>query len=493
MTLYPLANALYPEQYSVTLDQKFLHTFEVVRYKTHTSICAERLHQISEILLKPWSWNVQFLGHLFQPLPGENKERYLWGLTIQVSCLFLWLITIPFAMVSLTLAFPLRCIDHCYRPAIGYMDNSGFAQAKVKTQEELILSKESPLHIRTHNVGFVPTFISITGDLRHPAIRAKELVESILHDPCKPDIIFFQETFHEDATQILCEGIKEEYPYIIHNVAPQISGLNSGSMVASKYPIENVQFERFEHMLGPELLSPRGIIKIGLKSIKGPVILYGCHTQAIIGEDRATARFHQLEQIKKCMEADAVEEPHVIQILVGDFNTSRVSAWGEDNLIPSGQAEERVLKRFNDYFEDFYLKDHCPLTGRRVQGESFYLQVDNKRLQEDLIEPSGSWYHGPFADPGIIFEAKSSFDRWLHDRPTPQKVEEIEMQKSNWGSANWRKQQSANTARFDYILIPKEQTVKLDGRVEIRRVIVPADAQSASTDHLPVDGRIWLS
>ena len=108
------------------------------------------------------------------------------------------------------------------------------------------------------------------------------------------------------------------------------------------------------------------------------------------------------------------------------------------------------------------------------------MQTDNSRLNENLEEPSGSWYHGPFADPGIVLSSKMRNDRRKHHRPDPQKVSEISVEKSTWGTRRWHSQQTANTARFDYILFPKEQ-IKLDGRVEIRRVIVPQGTESASS------------
>ncbi len=494
MAIYPTANLVYSAQYSTVVDQKHLQNLEDPNFHTHTSIHAERLHRLSETVLLPGRWNAQLLGRVIQPLPGKTKDHPLWGIAVRMTSVVLWIITIPFAAASLPLALPLRYIDHRYRPAMSYINHSSSIHAKVKTKEELLLTKDTPLHIRTHNVGFVTSSMSITGDLRSPTQRAKELVASIVGDPSKPDIIFFQETFHEDATKILCEGIKEEYPYIIHSVAPQISGFSSGAVVASKYPIENVEFQRLNHMLGPERASPRGIIKIRVESAKGPVLLYGIHTQALIGEDRAKARFHQLEEVRQFMKSDAIKEPNVLQVLVGDFNTSRVTAWGEDNLTPSGQAEEEVLQRLNHDFDDVYLRDHSPLTGERTAEHPRYLEVDNSRLSEDLPEPSGSWYHGPFANPGWLLSSKMHNDRRKHHRPTPQKVTEISVQESTWGTQKWHSKQPANTARFDYILLPKEQGMtKLDGRVEIRRVIVPQETQSASSDHLPVDGRIWTT
>jgi hypothetical protein len=492
MPITPLASPLYPTQYKFEIDRSILHELKSSSFHTHLSDCAEKLHWVSEMIFLPVRWNAQLLGHVIEPLPGANKDHPIWGLAIRVSSFVLWILILPLAAVSAILAFPLRCIDHMYRPIASYIDNSSATRGKTKTTEELLLTQEHPLHIRTHNLGFVTSTMSLLGDLRPPIERAKELVKSILGDPFKPDIIFFQEAFHEDATRLLSEGIQQEYPYIVHSVAPQISGFSSGALIASKYPIEGIKFQRFDHIPPPESMAPRGIIRAHLQSTQGTLLLYSVHTQALIGEERAKARFHQLEEIRQFMELDAAQNPNSLQILVGDFNTSRLTAWGEDNCIPSGQAEEAALQRLSHYFDDLYLRDHDPLNGKRISGNPKYLDSDNRLLNETLEEPSGSWYSGPFADPGLILSTKMRYDRWKHSRPAPKRVEEIPTSSSGWGTAAWHCQQVANTARFDYILLPKARAKKLEGRVEIRRVIVPKATQSAPSDHLPVDGTIWV-
>ena len=188
------------------------------------------------------------------------------------------------------------------------------------------------------------------------------------------------------------------------------------------------------------------------------------------------------------MEKDVQINPNVFQVLMGDFNTSRITAWGEDNLNPTGQAEEKVLLRFDCCFKDFYLRDHCPETGIRTsKKKALFLESDNERLDENLVEPSGSWYHGPFADKGLFLSLKIKYDRYRHGRPAPEKS--IQIKKSTWGTRNWYSEQTANTARFDLICVPIKppKAFKLKGRSVIRRVFVPKGTQSAPSDHLPID------
>lgn len=487
---FPIASKTYASTYNVKLDHKHLKQLAKPHATTHVSLHAELMHRVSESILLPGRLNLQFLSRIIQPLSGESKNSRLLGVAVRVTSIVLWLLSIPIALASAILSFPLRLIDHSYRPAISYIDASKENGAKPKQLSDIDLTAKNPLQIRTHNIGFVLTSMSNVGDLRHPVTRAQEIVEAVTNDPKKPEIIFFQEAFHENATQLLCEGLKKEYPYIIYHAAPQISGFNSGAMIASKYPPENVEFYCLNHNIFPETLSPKGLIKFCLNTPKGLLFFYSAHTQALIGEDRANSRFFQLKQIKEIMDADKAAHPNALQVLCGDLNTSRVNAWGGDNTNPPNQAEARVMKRLNKYFTDPFLKDHDALTGERTKGLPKYLPSDNQRMDNlQLAEPKASWFDGPFYEPGKILSTKMSIDRRKHHRSDPLQVNS---RKANaWGTSQWRDQQDAENARFDYILFPKEQD-NLDATIEIRRLAAAKGTQSASSDHLPVDAEIIM-
>lgn len=484
----PSAQAFYPKHYSIQLDKNDLNGIGSEKFRTHRSIHAQRLHKLSEALLLPGRLAVQLLAKAVQPLAGKNKEKPAIGVLTRIGAITGCLFLLPVVIPSLLLSLPLRRIEHHLRPAVSYLKGPDIVGRRA-----IELTPEKPLHVRSHNIGFVTTSMSTSGDLRSPVKRAHELVESINGDPEQPDLIFFQEAFHEDGVKVLCEGIQKSYPHIIHSVAPHFSGFNSGAMVASKYPIEEVEFKTFAHMLGPEKASPRGVIRVKVATNKGPMYLYGVHTQALIGQDRAESRFRQIKDLKDWMAEDLRKFPNISQVVLGDFNTSRLTAWGEDALEPKGQSEEKVLNRLNEEFDDLFLRDHDPKTGKRIKDQPEYLPHDVKRAGYALEEPQGSWYHGPFADPGPVLTRKMRKDREKHQTPAPAPVEGLVGKATKWGTKEWQKEQRANTARFDFILLPKNDGLKkLDGRVEIRRVIVPEGVQSASTDHLPVDGRIWM-
>jgi endonuclease/exonuclease/phosphatase family metal-dependent hydrolase len=492
----PSAQLVYPDHYSVTLAKEQLQRVAKNYFSTHTDLTAEKLHQASQFLLLPLRKSAQLIARSFQPHPGAHKE--------DVTCLrsrplrvlmgtggFLGLVgSVAIAILTSPVHFA-ALIAYKFRPVIGVIDNS----KKTSPKSPSLMTEQQPLTVQTHNLGFVIETMSIMGDLRPVCKRAQELAASIKNDPHQADVMTFQEAFHEDATRILCEELKDQYPYIISEVLPTASGFNSGTLVMSKYPIEDVHFHCLEYTLGPERLTPRGMIRIKIQTAEGPMHVYSAHTQAILGKERANARALQLLQMYNTMKGD-FEKDKIPQILVGDLNTSVCSAWGEDNMADSRNPERGVQEVLNKFFKDLYLNDHDPRTGRRTQYAARYLKSDNTRMglpEDALPEPSGSWFVGPFATKSNFLTAsiinKIEEDRARHKYTAPP-IQDITVARSTWGTPKWRDCQDANTARFDYVCVPDYCENLLDGTVEMRRDVVPLGTQSAPTDHLKAHARI---
>lgn len=492
------ASLFYADDYAIDLAAKDLDKLARPFFSTHTARWAEKARAISQFLLIPFRKSLQLIAYSIQPSPGEDKKVASFRKAGPVR-LLTGLLGITFLLVSIAFAitlFPFHLaalIAYKKRPVITYIKNapeSGFI-------EKPEMSQDKPLHVRTHNIGFVLESMRIVGDLRSVKQRAHELVDFVMNDEAQPDIICFQEAFHEDGTRILCEGLKNKYPYIITNVLPTASGFSSGAMIASKYPIMDLSFHCLKYNLGPERLSPRGVLRVKVDTDKGPVNIYQAHTQSIVGKDRSEVRDKQLQQIKQIMRTDFEKDNHP-QIIMGDLNTSALDAWGNSNIADANNPEKAVQERLHQEFEDVFLKDHDPELGVRTPGsKSHFLAKDNARLalEKPLTEPTASWYAGLFAhkDHDMVsagIHKKMKLDREKHHY-TVEPVVEPE-QEPTWGTKNWRTNQPANTSRFDYILFPRyKEASQLDGRAEIRRVFVPQDQQSAASDHLPVDGLIW--
>lgn len=491
----PSAQLRYADSYSIMLTNKQLQSVAKEYFSTHTHDTAEKIHQFSQFLLLPWRKSVQLVGRSFQSRPGANKEDVtrlrsrpirvligIGGFIGLIGSMTIAILTSPIHLAAL--------IAYKFRPVMGIIDNS----KKVNRAAISPMTEQQPLTVQTHNLGFILETMSITGDLRPVCERAKGLAESIKNDPHQSDVIMFQEAFHEDGTRILCEELKSQYPYIISGVLPTASGFNSGSLVMSKHPIEDVHFHCLEYNLGPERLAPKGMMRIKIQTASGPMHIYGTHTQAILGKDRANARILQLLQMYNIMKND-FEKDTIPQILVGDLNTSVCSAWGEDNMADSRNPERAVQEVLNRFFKDLYLNDHDPRTGLRTQGNAQYLESDNTRMglqANALPEPSGSWFIGPFATKSTFLTKsvinKGEKDRIKHRYIAPP-IQDL-VTPPTWGTSKWRNHQAANTARFDYVCVPDYCKNILDGNVEIRRDVVAADVQSAHTDHLKAHARI---
>ncbi len=467
------------------------HTSEIVRFdgvcelpfRTHVDPSAQRLHFVSEIILKPAKWNLQAFAYMIQPLPGKDKDFPLRGVVIRIVAFIVWVITLLPAIASTLVGISLRMQEHRNRPFMSKMQQHVHYYPQLN---ESMVTSENPLHVRVHNVGMVTEAMSIMNDLRPPVDRAHEIVWDLKQNLHQPDVVLFLEAFHEDATRVLCEGLKDSYPYIVHSVAPQISGFNSGAMVASKYPF-SAKFIRLDHNLSPETMAPKGTLRIQINHALGPLFLYSVHLQALLGEDRAKARELQLRQIYALMQNDNVEFPDNIgQMVMGDLNTSEVTAWGESNVLPAGQSEERVLTYLNANFHDLHNNLHDQ-EGRRLENGPI-----PRKLPPHNAKDTGTWDHGPYADPGFFLSFKMKFDRWWHNKLPPHPWHSLYGQPSHWGRTTYEANRVANTARFDRALFMKGQN-KLDGVSVIRRPEHDRGThpQSGPSDHLPVDAFIW--
>ncbi|WP_068467163.1 endonuclease/exonuclease/phosphatase family protein [Candidatus Protochlamydia phocaeensis] len=467
----------------LAISKSQLNEIKSSQFRTHRQAIDERIDQFAQMLLSPWKLSLRLLASVIQPAPGADKERGMLNAVRRASCLAGAFLSLPFALVSLTMGLPLHVYSHVRRPSLSFIDFSHLSQAQPS-------SNQNELHIRTHNLGFVYEFFGIVGDLRPVKERAHEVAQHLLNDPHQPDMICFQEAFHIDGTRLLCEEIKRVYPYMIHSVAPHGLGLNNGCIIASKYPIKHFSVRLFKNLIGPEGWSPRGLLRATIEKDGKEIAVYSAHLQALLGKERAAARVEQAKHIVRWIKEDRARDPFIPQILVGDFNASKITAWGEIN-----PTEAAFFEEMEKHFTDVFALDHDEL-GNRTAGSPRFLESDEARMIRPATgipraEPAGSWYVGPFAKKNLVLRLKSAWEAFWNGssdyvpHPAIQKEESV-----LWGTRKWASgPQTANTARFDGAWVPKDQLGQEgdinSARAEIRRVVT--DRQSAPTDHLPMD------
>lgn len=421
--------------------------------------------EAARVISLPWRFNIRLMAYAIQPLPGENKDQVAWGVVKRIGCIALANLMLPVSVVSFLFSFPFHLYSHSQRPMIGCIHNP--------KATGIPTSEPDQIHVRTHNLGFVYEFLRIIGDLREVTTRAAEIGEWINEDKKLPEVICFQEAFHIDGTKILCDELSKKYPYVIHSIAPHVLGLNNGGVIASMYPIKAFSFRPFENLLGPEKWSTRGLLHMTVEKNGKRVDLYSTHTQALLGKERCEERRAEIQQIVEWMEEDK-QNGADLQILEGDFNCSRLTAWGELN-----EEDDESFKILSDNFSEPFLKDHDEW-GNRTQGQPQF-------SEDGLPEPTGTWYLGPLAERGKLISALD----WLNNA-SPKKMVSPPPKDHGWGTKEWSSKQHLCTARFDYIFRKRDGVYNND-HAEIRRIKAKPETQSASSDHAPVDGLIDIS
>jgi endonuclease/exonuclease/phosphatase family metal-dependent hydrolase len=237
----------------------------------------------------------------------------------------------------------------------------------------------------------------------------------------------------------------------------------------------------------PEKYICRGALKVRIRTPQGLLDTYSVHLQALLGKDRAQRRLEQIQAMKEWMQSD-YRMGQVDQVFIGDFNTSPLTAWGEDNDDPQ-QPEWKVLEYLRTHFFDCYGVQHNVRSGERLAlaPEPLFLAHDNARMGTNLAEPVASLCQGPFLAKGWFLTTKNKRDRKKHKYPDPRVVKPLD-KTTPWGSANWNLGQKENHARLDHAMIPNYCSKSFSSIVaEIRRTPIPPDRQSAVSDHLALD------
>jgi endonuclease/exonuclease/phosphatase family metal-dependent hydrolase len=215
------------------------------------------------------------------------------------------------------------------------------------------------LRICTYNVALMPEFIAIRNGLRPSKKRATEIADAILKR--EDDIICMQEAFDNRAAKTLANKIKHRFPFIIYHVRPRFDGLNSGLMVASKYPISNPFF--WEHRLkgGADELASKGTLHFQVHLSKTQrLFMVNTHlnggtakppTSDVMRKQQIDDLVTHTSNYMKCFdtEEDAAQKGPVCGLVTcGDWNISPFEPEGPVN--PEWAAQSKFFIQDNESF-----------------------------------------------------------------------------------------------------------------------------------------------
>jgi endonuclease/exonuclease/phosphatase family metal-dependent hydrolase len=300
-----------------------------------------------------------------------------------------------------------------------------------------------------------------------------------------PLFICLQEAFEIDSSRIFAEGLRSDYPYVIHSIgrgALKNIGLNSGLQFHSRLPIRSYEFREFTNLRGIDILARKGALRVELDLGRAKTALvYLTHLQADGGKENQEARIAEIESIYQWMRQEQRED-HANGILrhsrqlIGDLNDSNredPNRPGEDvyaftGIHESGEhndlrSEGAALSR--ERFHQFYEEDHDLNSGKRTEGNPWFSERQQE-LNKNLTEPLGTCYEGV-----------KTTRQGIHD----------------WGGSEYYVggQKAIPGCIVDHALLMKPSLDEMErpflkGHAEIIRIPAAPGGCSAASDHLPL-------
>ena len=150
-------------------------------------------------------------------------------------------------------------------------------------------SKDMELNVVSCNMErFVAIVAKTTGkEVTTPAADTKKNVTAIKRylktssGKNAPDVICLQEMFDVGAQDVVVEGLRKEYPYMVRDIGKKHwPFMGSGLMVLSKHPIADVAYHRFSNALGDESLANKGVCIARIRKNGKLIDIANTHTQA---------------------------------------------------------------------------------------------------------------------------------------------------------------------------------------------------------------------
>ena len=200
------------------------------------------------------------------------------------------------------------------------------------------------LRVRTFNVAMTPNFITVPNGVRPVDERIKEVANAMIARLSAGDhITCVQELFHTEAAEYLVQRLKKEFPdlFIIYNVAHNRLVLNSGLLIASKYPLTAPLFWKSPRSEGYSTFANIGhLIVTVLLSSTQKLVLSNTHLntdgdQLSDNYTGAKCRKEQFQYIETHMQEYLVQNPSQNNLNLigylhsGDFNMDLDEEWSK--------------------------------------------------------------------------------------------------------------------------------------------------------------------
>jgi exonuclease III len=337
---------------------------------------ARIVDRVGRRLTGPTELQMAFAGRMTAPFkPGWHGQRksailelgYRVSLLIPVVPLLLWT-----ASLGAT-GGVLRLLANGYRHS--------FIHSKPEMRDSVI--DPTHLSVMSYNTLLMPRYVCENKGVRSPHIRIGEIARQIIAKDCT--FVKLQEVFDLDCAEVLAEQLTRHGYHCLHSVAHRSFGYNSGLFLASKYPLENIRFHKYDAASGWDALSNKGVLLATAKVGDSNLILANTH----LNEDHS----HQSHQLQRKKLQQAITEysnllgSHQGLFLSGDYNIHPgCPAWNSDNntaasvlwnAIPPG-GPYPTDQMVHDFHTDYW-HAHATTSIPKIFSSSINFQKDAKQ------------------------------------------------------------------------------------------------------------------
>lgn len=301
--------------------------------------------------------------------------------------------------------------------------------------------------------------------------------------PANLDFLCLQEVFDRRATDRLRRQLHRYFPYVLSDVGcygwkgccSRFKFLNSGLLLASRYPILDAHYECFPNGRSEDALAAKGVlfakVQVGRSAQEQRIVGYVTCTHLHAIEGDSSVRCEQLDMLLEWG---------------SEFRRATSGSAGEEKVLEDQVAFDVILGDLNF--------DNCSSEDKLEQQHSLFTQYkDPCRLGPGEDKP---WALGTFLDTSGLYDEEVSSPESL------QKVMENEegrkeylvfpASKNHCPSQKGRKiPLKGNGRRLDYILY-REEGLQQDWKVDIEEFSFITQL-AGLTDHLSVAARLVVS
>ena len=287
---------------------------------------------------------------------------------------------LAFPFLPATLALTLA--EGVCRIAANSIQPKPFFYLKGKAEEKTSIGKN--IKIFTMNVCAVAGgFSRLFGGVAPWKYRKDEIINQILSQ--KPDVVCLQEVNDINAAYAFKKGLENEYAHFYFNVGSKPFTQNSGHFIASKYPIENMNFMPFSKKAGLQSMVNKGLCSFSLKC-KDEVFAHIFAVHLSPSKDDLNAKEQEiedrkieLERILKQIELKEKNDPESFKVLVGDMNLR----WGSDEWKQSIISSNKFMDSYNQGREKVTSKDATCATDDMI--DAYHQSINKDWIKSPMI------------------------------------------------------------------------------------------------------------